>query len=285
MRHRARCAPTVSLIRATKTNKSNYLTTNTIATKPKNRTPLTTSTDLLRLRQCHNIIQKIVTAVTLTVVTCFPSACGANIPSSPIAPDSPTNTGPWATELTRFSVQDQSNWFAKGGVVFVGSSSIRFWDLNAWFPGKTYLNRGFGGSQISDSIANIDLLVVKHQPRIVVFYAGDNDIAAGKTAEGVASDFVTLAKRVHATLTQTKILFIAIKPSIARWNLYERMAEANKLISTACNADVRLGYIDVATPMLGSAGRPNPDFFVSDGLHLSASGYGLWTQLVKPYLD
>ena len=127
-------------------------------------------------------------------------------------------------------------------VVFVGSSSIRFWDLNAWFPGKTYLNRGFGGSQISDSIANIDLLVVKHQPRIVVFYAGDNDIAAGKTAERVASDFVALAKRVHATLTQTKILFIAIKPSIARWNLYSRMTAANELISTACNVDAPYLY-------------------------------------------
>jgi len=170
-------------------------------------------------------------------------------------------------------------------VVFVGSSSIRFWDLNAWFPGKTYLNRGFDGSQISDSIANIDLLVVKHQPRIVVFYAGDNDIAAGKTAERVASDFVALAKRVHATLTQTKILFIAIKPSIARWNLYSRMTAANELISNACNVDGRLTYIDVATPMIGQEGMPNPDLFVSDGLHLSASGYGLWTQLVKPYLD
>lgn len=200
-------------------------------------------------------------------------------------PRLPISAGPWATELTRFSVQDQSNWFAKGGVVFVGSSSIRFWDLNAWFPGKTYLNRGFGGSQISDSIANVGLLILKHQPRTVVFYAGNNDIAAGKTAERAASDFVALAKRVHATLTQTKILFIAIKLSIARRNLYSRMTAANELIITACNVDERLTYIDVATPMIGQEGMPNPDLFVSDGLHLSASGYGLWTQLVKPYLD
>ena len=85
-------------------------------------------------------------------------------------------------------------------------------------------------------------LILKHQPRTVVFYAGDNDIAAGKTAERVASDFVALAKRVHATLTQTKILFIAIKPSIARWNLYSRMTAANELISTACNVDAPYLY-------------------------------------------
>lgn len=152
-------------------------------------------------------------------------------------------------------------------------------------PRKTYLNRGFGGSQISDSIANVDLLILKHQPRIVVFYAGDNDIAAGKGAERVASDFAELTKRVHATLSQTKILFIAIKPSLARWNMYDRMATANELIRGACNADIRLTYIDIATAMLDSGGRPDSVFFVSDGLHLSASGYRLWTQLVKPYLD
>ena len=238
-----------------------------------------------RLLQPRNLIRTIVTAVTLTVVACFTSGCGTTTLSNPVAADSTSTAGPWATELARFAKQDQSGWFAKRGVVFVGSSSIRFWNLNAWFPRKTYLNRGFGGSQISDSIANVDLLILKHQPRIVVFYAGDNDIAAGKGAERVASDFAELTKRVHATLSQTKILFIAIKPSLARWNMYDRMATANELIRGACNADIRLTYIDIATAMLDSGGRPDSVFFVSDGLHLSASGYRLWTQLVKPYLD
>tara|TARA_B100000686_G_scaffold295949_1_gene327215 strand:+ start:466 stop:822 length:357 start_codon:yes stop_codon:yes gene_type:complete len=117
-----------------------------------------------------------------------------------------------------------------------------------------------------------------------VFYAGDNDIAAGKTAERVASDFTDFTKQVHRTLPQTKILFIAIKPSIARWNLYDRMAAANELVRVACNTDARLTYIDVATPMLDLDGMPNSVFFVNDGLHLSAPGYELWTRLVTPHL-
>lgn len=238
-----------------------------------------------RARRSQNLFRLIVATFTLSLVTFFTSACGTNTPSNPIAPDPSPASGPWDLALARFASQDQSGWFAKGGIVFVGSSSIRFWDLNTWFPGKTYLNRGFGGSQISDSLANIDLLILKHQPRLIVFYAGDNDIAAGKAAKRVAIDFTDLSKRVHVALPQTRILFIAIKPSIARWNLYDRIVAANELIQIACNADARLTYIDVATPMLGSDGRPNPIFFVDDGLHLSASGYELWTQLVKPHLQ
>ena len=232
----------------------------------------------------QNLSWSIVATVTLSLLACFSSACGTNTSKNLIAPDSITTPGQWSTELARFASQDQSGWFAKEGVIFVGSSSIRFWDLSTWFPGKTYLNRGFGGSQISDSIVNIELLILKHQPRLIVFYAGDNDIAAGKTAERVASDFTDFTKQVHRTLPQTKILFIAIKPSIARWNLYDRMAAANELVRVACNTDARLTYIDVATPMLDLDGMPNSVFFVNDGLHLSAPGYELWTRLVTPHL-
>src|SRR6187200_3014504 len=91
---------------------------------------------------------------------------------------------PWAKEMAAFSEQDQKAP-GIGGVVFVGSSSIRLWDLAKYFPNLSALNRGFGGSQMIDSVYHADLLVIRHKPRTVIVYAGDNDLAAGKSPQQV----------------------------------------------------------------------------------------------------
>ena len=118
----------------------------------------------------------------------------------------------------------------------------------------------------------------------MVFYAGDNDVAFGKTPDRVAADFRTLTRGVHARLPNTRILFLAIKPSIARWELVGPMREANRQIQAYCASDGRLLYIDVHTPMIGPDGLPRPDLLHTDGLHLSAAGYALWTRLVAAHL-
>ena len=208
------------------------------------------------------------------------------------APTGPSPTGPapvvisgsWDAELSAFDAQDRVDPYRKGVVVFVGSSSIRFWDLDASFPGRDYLNRGFGGSQIADSIEYLELLVLRHEPRTVVLYAGDNDIAAGKTPETVAADFDAFARNLHAALPPTGILFLAIKPSIARWSLVERMREANRLIRERTVSDGRLTYVDVHAPMIGADGLRRPDLLADDGLHLSAAGYALWTRILRSHL-
>jgi lysophospholipase L1-like esterase len=189
----------------------------------------------------------------------------------------------WEPAIQAFEKQDAENPPPKDGVLFVGSSSIRLWNLNGSFPGKGYINRG--GSQIADSIAFVDRLVLKHEPRIVIMYAGDNDIAAGKTPEVVAADFATFQKKVHAKLPKTRIMYVAIKPSLKRWNLYPQMAEANQKIAEQCAADDRLTYLDIATPMLGDDGNPKPDLFREDGLHLNKKGYEVWTKVVAKHLD
>ena len=191
----------------------------------------------------------------------------------------------WSKEMAAFEQQDRAAPAKPGGIVFVGSSSIRLWDLGQSFPGMPILNRGFGGSQIVDSVNHAELLVLKHKPGIVVFYAGDNDIAAGKTPQAVAGDYKAFVSKVHATLPKTRVAFIAIKPSIQRWALVAKVREANALIRSYSEGDDLLGFIDVDGPMLGWDEKPRADLFVADGLHLSAKGYELWTRLVRPFLD
>lgn len=168
-----------------------------------------------------------------------------------------------------------------GGILFIGSSSIRMWDLGKWFPKHDVVNHGFGGSEISDSIHFFDRIVSPVRPRMIVLYAGDNDVAKGKSAEVVHRDFVTFSGQVKSKLpADTKLAFIAIKPSTKRWNLSDKMTAANERIRKTCEADEQLVYVDIWKPMLGDDGRPMPDLFLKDGLHLNDKGYRIWTDVV-----
>ena len=193
------------------------------------------------------------------------------------------NTSPekWEPDIKAFEKKLAEGTSKPGSVLFIGSSSIRKWDLPKWFPDHQTINHGFGGSEISDSLHFFDRAVTSVKPSMIVLYAGDNDIGKGKTAEIVHQDFRKFVKLVHQKLPpQTTVAFVAIKPSIKRWNLREEIIKANSLIAIACEADATLEYVDVWTPMLGDDGTPTPDLFVKDGLHLSDKGYQVWTDAV-----
>jgi lysophospholipase L1-like esterase len=206
------------------------------------------------------------------------------LPYQHVVAEDKSDFGKWEKEIAAFEARDKEKAPPQKGIVFVGSSSIRLWDLKKSFPDLDVINRGFGGSQIADSVHFADRLIVKHEPRLVVFYAGDNDIAAGKTPDRVAEDFKSLVEILHKDLPKTKIVFIAIKPSPSRWALLDKQRKANALIEAFCKKDERLTYLDVATPILGDDGKPRQNLFQKDGLHLNAEGYKLWASLLKPLL-
>ena len=191
----------------------------------------------------------------------------------------------WENTIKSFEQQDQRTFPEKQGVLFVGSSSIRMWDLGKSFPEKHYLNRGFGGSEIADCVYFADRIVLPYQPRTIVMYAGDNDIAGGKLPEQVLEDFQQFVKLVHGKLSDTRIIFIAIKPSIARWKLVDKVRAANKLIQDFASREELLEFVDVDTPMIGDDSKPRADLFRDDGLHLNDKGYELWTALVGKAID
>lgn len=186
--------------------------------------------------------------------------------------------------IQKFEEQDRENPPAEGGVLFVGSSSIRFWKLDKSFPELGATNRGFGGSHIADSIHFAERIVLKYKPQTILMYAGDNDIAAGKSVDEVVDDFETFANIVHQALPDTQLMYIAIKPSISRWKLVDRIKEANEQIEAYTEQHDYLEYIDIFTPMLGPDGKPREELFIGDGLHLNAKGYALWTSIIEPLL-
>ncbi|NUQ66342.1 MAG: hypothetical protein HUU20_28095 [Pirellulales bacterium] len=190
----------------------------------------------------------------------------------------------WEPAIAAMEAQDRESPPPENGILFVGSSSIRMWEVKQSFPDLPVINRGFGGSQIADSVRYADRIVLPYRPRVIVFYAGDNDIAAGKTPEQVADDFKAFVGKVRDGLPRTRIVFIGIKPSIRRWAMVDKMREANRLIRALAAEDERLEYVDVDAPMIGHDGKPRAELFRSDGLHLSAEGYRRWADLVRPHL-
>lgn len=191
----------------------------------------------------------------------------------------------WEKSIAQFEKQDSRNRPPENSLLFVGSSSIRLWDLSESFPDCETINRGFGGSEIADSIHYADRIILKHKPRVVVLYAGDNDISGGKSPAEVFADFQKFVSVIHRGLPKAKIVFIAIKPSIKRWNLAEKMKKANSLIRQQCENNARLEFVDIFSPMLGADGKPRRELFVEDGLHLNQAGYKLWAEKVKPCLN
>ncbi|NLX54179.1 MAG: SnoaL-like domain-containing protein [Planctomycetaceae bacterium] len=191
----------------------------------------------------------------------------------------------WADPIQAYVDQDRQEPPKPEGIVFVGSSSIVGWKtLAADFPAYNVIGRGFGGSQMIDSVLYAHQIVTPYRPRAVVVYAGDNDITAGRSAEDLLADFQLFVETIHRALPQTRIAYLTIKPSIQRWQVWPEMQRANALVRDFADGADLVDYLDIAGPMLESHAPPPPELFLADGLHLSEQGYALWAAVVTPWL-
>jgi len=202
--------------------------------------------------------------------------------SKPVADPDPNR---FAAEIKAFAEWDSRNAVVPNPVLFVGSSSIRLWRTHESFPDLPVVNRGFGGSQVSDVIHFVDRVVFPYKPSVIVFYAGDNDLAAGKSAQRVFQDCRRFIGLVHARQPATRIVFLGIKPSRARWSLWPQAQKANELLADFCKSDNRLFFTDLGTPLLGPDGMPVASLFLKDQLHLNDQGYAVWSKALTPVLQ
>jgi lysophospholipase L1-like esterase len=199
------------------------------------------------------------------------------------AGDSALDPKRFEAEIQVFEAADRANPPPPGGVVFIGSSSIRNWtDVAADFPGVPVLNRGFGGSTLADVVYYMDRVLLPYRPRLVVLYEGDNDLAAGRAPGRVAADYRAFVARLRSRLPGTRVVFVSIKPSPSRRSFIARTRETNRRIRAIIARDTLQTYVDVFTPMLDRGGQPRPELFVADSLHMTREGYLLWRARLAP---
>jgi lysophospholipase L1-like esterase len=216
----------------------------------------------------------------------IPSAAAAPAPAAALTP-LPAGANA-ASEMNAFFKADQKQMPPTGAVLFMGSSSIRLWDTLAQdLPEIPVINRGFGGSLIADNTLYINRIAVPYKPKIIVLYAGTNDLAYGnKTPPQVFQDFQDFVSKIHAALPDTRIVYISINPSTARWKQEAEVLETNHLIEEwifANNSKTeKLNFINSHSPLLTADGQAQPKLLRVDGLHLNTEGYKAWTAIVKP---
>jgi lysophospholipase L1-like esterase len=187
--------------------------------------------------------------------------------------------------VQKFEEADRQSRPADGSIVFIGASSIVRWTTLAQdFPGLPVINRGYGGSVYRDLTPYIDRIVVPYKPRKIVIYSGDNDLDRGMTPEEVIADFKVLLQTIHAKVPNAQVGVISLKPSIARFDMVDSFLAVNRMLKEIDKRDDKMVLIDIEQQMLGPDGKPNPELFVPDGLHLSPKGYAIWTAAVTPFL-
>ncbi|TSA33659.1 MAG: hypothetical protein D4R64_13715 [Porphyromonadaceae bacterium] len=195
------------------------------------------------------------------------------------------NPGRFQSEIDQFKADTTDYSLVGNLVLFTGSSTIRTWtNLQKDFPDLTVLNRGFGGSYMSDLLYYADTLILQCRPATVLIYEGDNDIASGKKIEDIIAEAGKLVQLIRQKLPQSTICFISAKPSIARWNLKKAYLDFNKLLKEFTLHRPNVYYLDVWDKMIGADGNPKSDIFLEDGLHMNRKGYVIWKELVGEFL-
>ena len=171
----------------------------------------------------------------------------------------------------------------KNIILFTGSSSIRFWaSLATDFPKRNVVNRGFGGSEMSDLVYFADKLILPYRPKQIFIYEGDNDISNGKTPDEILLDASKLLALIREKLPRkTRVLFISPKPSTLRWSLKDKYEAFNQKLQAWTKRNKYVTFVDVWTPMLEGDGTVRQDLFMEDGLHMNEKGYAIWIRVIE----
>ncbi len=194
---------------------------------------------------------------------------------------------PFFNDIQDFKKQDSISFPPKNAILFVGSSSFTKWkDVQNYFPAYKIINRGFGGSSLPDVIQYANEIIFPYQPKQIVLYCGENDIASSDTVTGkiVFKRFKKLFTIIRERFSKTPLVYICMKPSPSRWMLKEKLIVGNKLIKKFIKKKKNTVFINVWDSMLATDGKPKEEIFIEDKLHMNAKGYAIWQKLIEPVL-
>ena len=188
-------------------------------------------------------------------------------------------------EIRNFEKQDSISMHAKGQILFIGSSSFRIWKtFSTDLAGISAINRGFGGSTMTDALYYFNRMVVKYAPSTVVVYEGDNDLAKGKSIEELAKEYEDFSNRLKMELPKTKLVYLAVRPSLSRIAIVDKQKQFNLLLENYCKSQKGRFYLDMHSPFYLPDGTLMPDIFVADRLHLNEKGYKIFSAKIREFI-
>ena len=197
------------------------------------------------------------------------------------------NSPAFWSDIQAFKKQDSIQKPAANAILLIGSSSFTKWkDVGNYFPGYTIINRGFGGSTLIDVIRYSYELVMPYQPKQVIIYCGENDLASSEniSADEVLVRVKTLFGIIRTNFPKATIDYVSIKPSPVRASIQPRVKEANKIIKAFLAKQKNAGFIDIYDAMLDANGNMREELYIGDRLHMKPEGYAIWKKIMEPYL-
>ena len=189
----------------------------------------------------------------------------------------------WASDIETFAERGVGE---PESLLFVGSSSIRFWgELAEDMAPVPVINRGFGGSKIGDVVYYADTLFQADNPRAIVIFVGTNDMTPQQTKSvgTMTAGFSTMMSALRKQHPDVPVYYIAITPSPLRWVIWDEAVAVNEAIQALILQMPNTHFIDTGEALI-SDGEPNPDNYVFDRLHLSTKGYDIWAEIIRSRL-
>ena len=187
-------------------------------------------------------------------------------------------------DILTFEATDRNSPPPEGAILFVGDSTFTRWAIEEDLPGYKVINRGFGGSKMSDLLEFTDQIVLPYKPRLIVVQEGGNDLHAGRTPEQLLADIKAFVEKVHQALPNVAIAIGSLNANPARWSEADVRKSANQIIKDYVSSQRNVSFVNFFEPFLGDDGKPQEELFVEDGGHPSALGYKLRAKIMRPIL-
>jgi len=193
----------------------------------------------------------------------------------------------YESSVAAYEAADRLKTPASGGTLFLGSSTFTLWgqELEREFAPFHALNRGFGGSTIAEVDHYLERICFPYRPRLIVFYAGTNDIAEGHSPQQLVSDFAQLTTHLRQKLPNTRVAYVSMAMPPSRTRFEAQYASANQLLREFTEKQPNLDFIDVSKLLLDEKGQPRGQFYREDQLHMKPAGYALWAPVLRNYLE
>ena len=186
----------------------------------------------------------------------------------------------------------ENKHLSKGQIVFIGDSITDYYPLDAAYadlPLAAY-NRGIGGDMTSGVLARLEVSLFELEPSKISLLIGINDVNRGVSDETLLANYKEILDRIQTRLPATKVFCISILPMNAKAaemkldyeSATERIPALNGAIQTLAEAH---GYKFINLyPLFKDEKNHLIEAYSVDGLHLSAEGYAIFTNTLKPEL-
>jgi lysophospholipase L1-like esterase len=174
-------------------------------------------------------------------------------------------------------------------VVFLGDSITDGWEVNQYFPGKSYVNRGIGGQITGQMLGRLKADVLDRKPQAMVLLGGTNDLARGVPIDAIQNNIAMIADLaaaydvapVVASILPVSDYHAGTDPRFKRTpdRRPEDILAINVWLRKFCEARGYV-YLDYFTAAVDEKGMLRADL-ADDGLHPNAEGYKIMAPLAE----